>query len=154
MNFYVTTPLYYPSAKLHIGHAYCTTMADTLARYHRLIGDETYFLTGTDEHGEKIQKNAEAAGKTPIEFVDNIVDGIKKLWTTLKISNDDYIRTTELRHEKLVKKVFTKMLENGDIYLGFAQYGVLGTMRVYTNDGLQKGVFTVGYYTIGAYFEN
>ena len=94
MKFYVTTPIYYPSAKLHIGHAYCTTMADTLARYHRLIGDETYFLTGTDEHGEKIQKNAEAAGKTPIEFVDNIVDGIKKLWTTLKISNDDYIRTT------------------------------------------------------------
>ena len=118
MKFYVTTPIYYPSAKLHIGHAYCTTMADTLARYHRLIGDETYFLTGTDEHGEKIQKNAEAAGKTPIEFVDNIVEGIKKLWTTLKISNDDYIRTTELRHEKLVKKVFTRMLENGDIYLG------------------------------------
>ena len=118
MKFYVTTPIYYPSAKLHIGHAYCTTMADTLARYHRLVGDETYFLTGTDEHGEKIQKNAEAAGKTPIEFVDNIVDGIKKLWTTLKISNDDYIRTTELRHEKLVKKVFTRMLENGDIYLG------------------------------------
>ena len=100
MKFYVTTPIYYPSAKLHIGHAYCTTMADTLARYHRLIVDETYFLTGSDEHGEKIQKNAEAAGKTPIEFVDNIVDGIKKLWTTLKISNDDYIRTTELRQEK------------------------------------------------------
>lgn len=117
-KFYVTTPIYYPSAKLHIGHAYCTTLADTLARYHRMAGDETYFLTGTDEHGEKIQKNAEAKGLKPIQFVDGIVEGIKKLWTTLKISNDDYIRTTELRHEELVKKVFSKMLANGDIYLG------------------------------------
>ena len=117
-KFYVTTPIYYPSAKLHIGHAYCTTLADALARYHRMVGDETYFLTGTDEHGEKIQKNAEAAGKTPIAFVDEIVLGIKKLWETLKISNDDYIRTTELRHEKVVKEVFTKMVNNGDIYLG------------------------------------
>lgn len=117
-KFYITTPIYYPSAKLHIGHAYCTTLADTLARYHRIIGDETYFLTGTDEHGEKIQKNAEKAGKTPIAFVDEIVEGIKKLWTTLKISNDDYIRTTELRHEKKVQEVFSKMLANGDIYLG------------------------------------
>lgn len=117
-KFYITTPIYYPSAKLHIGHAYCTTLADTLARYHRMIGDETYFLTGTDEHGEKIQKNAEANNKTPIEFVDEIVLGIKKLWSTLQISNDDYIRTTELRHEKVVKQVFSRMLEKGDIYLG------------------------------------
>ena len=117
-KFYITTPIYYPSAKLHIGHAYCTTIADTLARYHRMIGDETYFLTGTDEHGEKIQKNAEMNNKTPLEFVDEIVLGIKKLWTTLHISNDDYIRTTELRHEKLIKKVFSQMLKNGDIYLG------------------------------------
>ena len=117
-KFYITTPIYYPSAKLHIGHAYCTTMADTIARYHRMKGDDTYFLTGTDEHGEKIQKNAELANKTPQEFVDNIVKDIKKLWATLQISNDDYIRTTELRHEKVVKKVFSKMLANGDIYLG------------------------------------
>ena len=117
-KFYITTPIYYPSAKLHIGHAYCTTMADTIARYHRMKGDDTYFLTGTDEHGEKIQKNAELANKTPQEFVDNIVKDIKKLWTTLQISNDDYIRTTELRHEKVVKEVFSKMLANGDIYLG------------------------------------
>lgn len=117
-KFYITTPIYYPSAKLHIGHAYCTTLADVIARYHRMIGDETYFLTGTDEHGEKIQKNAEANNKTPIEFVDEIVLGIKKLWSTLQISNDDYIRTTELRHENVVKKVFSKMLANGDIYLG------------------------------------
>ena len=114
-KFYITTPIYYPSAKLHIGHAYCTTIADTIARYHRAIGDETYFLTGTDEHGEKIQKNAELAGKTPIEFVDIIVDGIQKLWKTLKISNDDYIRTTQLRHEKVVKQVFSRMLKNDDI---------------------------------------
>lgn len=117
-KFYITTPIYYPSAKLHIGHAYCTTLADTLARYHRMIGDETYFLTGTDEHGEKIQKNAEAKGKTPQKFVDEIVEGIQKLWKTLRISNDDYIRTTELRHEKVVQKVFSEMLEKGDIYLG------------------------------------
>lgn len=117
-KFYITTPIYYPSAKLHIGHAYCTTVADTLARYHRMKGDETFFLTGTDEHGEKIQKNAELNNKTPIEFVNEIVEGIKKLWSTLQISNDDYIRTTELRHEKVVKKVFSQMLANGDIYLG------------------------------------
>lgn len=117
-KFYITTPIYYPSAKLHIGHAYCTTLADSIARYHRIIGDETYFLTGTDEHGEKIQKNAEAKNMAPQEFVDEIVEGIQKLWKTLRISNDDYIRTTQLRHEEVVQKVFSKMLENGDIYLG------------------------------------
>lgn len=117
-KFYITTPIYYPSAKLHIGHAYCTTLADVIARYHREKGDETYFLTGTDEHGEKIQKNAEAAGKTPQEFVDEIVTGIQKLWKTLRISNDDYIRTTEQRHMDVVQKVFTRMLNQGDIYLG------------------------------------
>ena len=117
-KFYITTPIYYPSAKLHIGHAYCTTLADVIARYHREKGDETYFLTGTDEHGEKIQKNAEAAGKTPQEFVDEIVTGIQKLWKTLRISNNDYIRTTEKRHMDVVQKVFTRMLNQGDIYLG------------------------------------
>ena len=117
-KFYITTPIYYPSAKLHIGHAYCTTLADSIARYHRIIGDETYFLTGTDEHGEKIQKNAEAKNMAPQEFVDEIVEGIQKLWKTLRISNDDYIRTTQLRHEEVVQKVFSKMLENGEIYLG------------------------------------
>lgn len=117
-KFYITTPIYYPSAKLHIGHAYCTTLADSIARYHRIIGDETYFLTGTDEHGEKIQKNAEAKNMAPQKFVDEIVEGIQKLWKTLRISNDDYIRTTQLRHEEVVQKVFSKMLENGDIYLG------------------------------------
>lgn len=116
--FYVTTPIYYPSAKLHIGHAYCTTIADVIARYKRLQGIETYFLTGTDEHGEKIQKNAELAGVDPQKFVDDIVADIKKLWSTMKISNDDYIRTTDERHVKVIQKIFSKMLENGDIYLG------------------------------------
>ncbi len=117
-SFYITTPIYYPSAKLHIGHAYCTTIADTIARFHRMIGEKTFFLTGTDEHGEKIQKNAEAKGVTPKEFVDEIVAGIKDLWSSLKISNDDYIRTTDARHEKVVQEVFTRFLNQGDIYLG------------------------------------
>ena len=117
-KFYITTPIYYPSAKLHIGHAYCTTIADTIARYKRLQGIETFFLTGTDEHGEKIQKNAEAAGKTPQLFVDEIVAGIKDLWKVMKISNDKYIRTTDDYHVEVVQKVFTKMLEQDDIYLG------------------------------------
>ena len=94
-TFYITTPIYYPSARLHIGHAYCSTMADTIARYHRAKGDDTYFLTGSDEHGEKIQKNAEAKGVTPKEFVDEIVLGIKKLWKDMDVRYDDYIRTTD-----------------------------------------------------------
>ena len=88
-TFYITTPIYYPSAKLHIGHAYCSTMADTIARYHRAKGDDTYFLTGSDEHGEKIQKNAEAKGVTPKEFVDEIVLGIKQLWKDMDVKYDD-----------------------------------------------------------------
>ncbi|MEA5060803.1 MAG: methionine--tRNA ligase [Erysipelotrichaceae bacterium] len=117
-KFYITTPIYYPSAKLHIGHAYCTTLSDTLARYKRMRGFETYFLTGSDEHGMKIEKNAIAAGLSPQEFVDNIVVSFKKLWSALDITNDDFIRTTDERHWKTVQKVFTKLLENGDIYLG------------------------------------
>lgn len=116
--FYITTPIYYPSANLHIGHAYCTTIADVLARYHRLIGDKTFFLTGSDEHGEKIQKNATAQGVSEQEFVDGIVNNIKALWKSLKISNDDYIRTTDLRHEKVVSEVFSRLLKQDDIYLG------------------------------------
>jgi methionyl-tRNA synthetase len=117
-KFYITTPIYYPSARLHIGHAYCTTLCDVWARYKRMRGFDTFFLTGTDEHGEKIQKNAEAAGKDPQTFVDEIVIGIKRLWDELHISNDDFIRTTELRHEKVVQAIFTHMIDNGDIYLG------------------------------------
>lgn len=117
-RFYITTPIYYPSNKLHIGHAYCTTLTDVFARYKRLRGFECYFLTGADEHGQKIEKNAAAAGKTPQEFVDGIVEGFYKLWDLLHISNDDFIRTTQERHTKVVQDIFSKMLKNDDIYLG------------------------------------
>lgn len=117
-RFYITTPIYYPSAKLHIGHAYCTVLTDIFARCKRLRGYECYFLTGADEHGQKIEKNAAAAGKTPQEFVDNIVEGFHKLWDLLEISNDDFIRTTQDRHTKVVQDIFSKMLANDDIYLG------------------------------------
>ena len=117
-RFYITTPIYYPSAKLHIGHAYCTTLCDVLARSKRERGYETYFLTGADEHGLKIEKNAEAKGVTPQAFVDEIVEGFYKLWDLLKITNDDFIRTTQARHEHVVQTAFTRMLNKGDIYLG------------------------------------
>ena len=117
-RFYITTPIYYPSAKLHIGHAYCTTLTDIFARSKRERGYECYFLTGADEHGLKIEKNAEAAGVTPQAFVDSIVEGFYKLWDLLKISNDDFIRTTQTRHTETVQKIFTRMLNKGDIYLG------------------------------------
>ena len=117
-RFYITTPIYYPSAKLHIGHAYCTTLTDIFARYKRLRGFECFFLTGADEHGMKIEKNAAAAGKTPQQFVDDIVEGFYKLWDLLHISNDDFIRTTQERHVKVVQDIFSHMLKNDDIYLG------------------------------------
>lgn len=117
-TFYVTTPIYYPSAKLHIGHTYCTTIADSLARFHRLRGDDVFFLTGSDEHGQKIQRAAEAKGVKPIEYVDEIVALFQQLWKKLHISNDDFIRTTEERHEKVVQKLMQISYENGDIYKG------------------------------------
>lgn len=117
-RFYITTPIYYPSAKLHIGHAYCTTLTDCFARYKRLRGFECYFLTGADEHGQKIENKAKEAGVTPQAYVDNIVEGFHKLWDLLYISNDDFIRTTEERHTKVVQDIFSKMLKNDDIYLG------------------------------------
>ena len=115
-KFYITTPIYYPSSKLHIGHSYTTVAADALARYHRRLGHETYFLTGTDEHGQKIERAAIAEGKTPIQFVDEIVAGIKQLWAALHISYDDFIRTTEPRHTKVVQKIFKQLYDQGDIY--------------------------------------
>ena len=117
-KFYITTPIYYPSAEAHIGHAYCTVMCDILARYKRMRGVETYFLTGTDEHGEKIQKKALEKGVTPQQYVDEIATKFKELWKAMRISNDDFIRTTEERHVKVVQDVFTKLYNNGDIYLG------------------------------------
>ena len=116
--FYITTPIYYPSAKLHIGHAYCTTIADAVARFKRLAGYDVFFLTGSDEHGQKIQRTAEEQGVTPIEYVDKIVESFKELWQRLEISNDDFIRTSEPRHHKVVQEVFRRIYEKGDIYKG------------------------------------
>lgn len=117
-KYYITTPIYYPSAKLHIGHTYCTTIADSLARFHRLRGDDVFFLTGSDEHGQKIQRAAEEKGVKPIEYVDEIVSLFQELWKKLNISNDDFIRTTETRHEKVVQALMQKSYDNGDIYKG------------------------------------
>ena len=120
-TFYITTPIYYPSDKLHIGHAYCTVATDVIARYKRMQGYDVMFLTGTDEHGQKIEEKAKAAGVTPKEFVDNIVEGpsgIKALWKLMNISNDRFIRTTDEYHVKSVQRIFKKMYDNGDIYKG------------------------------------
>ena len=115
-KFYITTPIYYPSDKLHIGHSYCTVAADTIARYKRAQGYDVMFLTGTDEHGQKIQRIAEERGVSPQEYVDNIVAGIKELWKTLDITNDKFIRTTDEMHVKAVQKIFNILYEKGDIY--------------------------------------
>ncbi len=115
-SFYITTPIYYPSDNLHIGHAYCTTIADTIARYRRAAGYDVLFLTGSDEHGQKIQRKAEEKGVTPIQYVDAIVANFKLLWEKLGISNDDFIRTSEKRHEKVVQEIMQKIYDQGDIY--------------------------------------
>ncbi len=116
-TFYITTPIYYPSDNLHIGHAYSTVASDAMARYKRLRGYDVMYLTGTDEHGQKIQQAAEKAGKSPKEYVDEIVSNIQALWKKLDISNDDFIRTTEERHKTVVQQIFSQLLEQGDIYL-------------------------------------
>lgn len=115
-KFYITTPIYYPSGKPHIGHSYTTVAADAVARYKRMRGYDVYFLTGSDEHGQKIERKAAEAGVTPQAYVDDIVAGFQKVWKALNISNDDFIRTTEERHEKIVQKIFDKLYEKGDIY--------------------------------------
>ena len=120
-RFYITTPIYYPSDKLHIGHTYCTVATDALARYKRLAGYDVMFLTGTDEHGQKIEDKAKAAGKTPKEFLDEIVEGprgILDLWKLMNISNDRFIRTTDDYHVASIQKIFRKMYDKGDIYKG------------------------------------
>jgi methionyl-tRNA synthetase len=117
-TFYLTTPIYYPSGKLHIGHAYTTVAGDAMARYKRLRGYDVMYLTGTDEHGQKIQRKAEEKGVTPQQYVDEIVEGIQELWKKLDISYDDFIRTTQERHKKVVEKIFARLVEQGDIYLG------------------------------------
>ncbi|MBE5108981.1 methionine--tRNA ligase [Bacillus thuringiensis] len=116
-SFYITTPIYYPSGKLHIGHAYTTVAGDAMARYKRMQGYNVHYLTGTDEHGQKIQKKAEELNVTPQAYVDNIVAGIKELWEKMDISYDDFIRTTEDRHKNVVEKIFKQLVDQGDIYL-------------------------------------
>ncbi|WP_421728510.1 methionine--tRNA ligase [Bacillus thuringiensis] len=116
-SFYITTPIYYPSGKLHIGHAYTTVAGDAMARYKRMQGYNVHYLTGTDEHGQKIQKKAEELNITPQAYVDNIVAGIKELWEKMDISYDDFIRTTEDRHKDVVEKIFKQLVDQGDIYL-------------------------------------
>ncbi|MBQ9942090.1 MAG: methionine--tRNA ligase [Christensenellaceae bacterium] len=115
-TFYITTPIYYPSDKLHIGHTYCTVAADAMARFKRMTGYDVMFLTGSDEHGQKIEKIATEKGVTPKAYVDGIVEGIKELWKLMNISHDDFIRTTDERHEKVVQKIFKKLYDQGDIY--------------------------------------
>ncbi len=115
-KFYITTPIYYPSANLHIGHTYTTVAADAVARYKRLRGYDVMFLTGTDEHGQKIQRAAEAKGKTPKEYVDEIVAGVRDLWKLMNISNDRFIRTTDEQHVQAVQKIFKTLYDKGDIY--------------------------------------
>ncbi|CAK8054407.1 methionine--tRNA ligase [Eupransor demetentiae] len=117
-TFYVTTPIYYPSGKLQLGNTYTTVLADAAARYHRLLGDDVYFLTGTDEHGLKIQQKAEAAGTSEMEYLNGMAKQIKDLWKLMDISYDHFIRTTDSQHEKIVQKIFETLLEQGDIYKG------------------------------------
>lgn len=117
-TFYITTPIYYVNDVPHIGHAYTTIAADTLARWHRSAGENTRFLTGTDEHGQKIQNVAEKRGITPKQLCDEVVQNFQRLWDVLNISNDDFIRTTDPRHEKVVQEIFRRLMSNGDIYKG------------------------------------
>lgn len=116
-KYYITTPIYYPSSKFHVGHCYCTIIADAIARYKRLQGYDVFFMTGTDEHGQKIERKAKEAVKTPKEYVDEIVSDTKELWKSLGITYDKYIRTTDKEHVECVKKIFQKLYEKGDIYL-------------------------------------
>ena len=110
-KFYVTTPIYYPSGRFHIGTAYTTILADSMKRYHELKGEQTYMLTGTDEHGQKIEEKAKELGETPKEYVDKMAKMAKDLWKKLDIKYDDFIQTTEERHEKIVQKIFEKFLD-------------------------------------------
>ena len=116
-NYYITTPIYYPSAKPHMGHAYSSIIADFFARFKKIDGFNVYFLTGTDEHGLKIQRSAEKAGKEPLVFCDKISQTFRELSDTLNLSNTDFIRTTEARHKKTVQHLWNELEKNDDIYL-------------------------------------
>src|SRR4030081_2491753 len=137
-KFYITTPIYYVNARPHIGHAYTTIACDTIARRQRMLGADTFFLTGTDEHGQKIERAAQAAGKTPQQYADEISAEFRKLWQRMGISNDDFIRTTEKRHKKRVQELFRRIRDNGYIYKGTytGQYCVSDELYV---DGAQPG---------------
>jgi len=139
-TFYLTTPIYYVNARPHLGHAYTTVLADTMARWHRLIGDDTRFLTGTDEHGDKIAQAAAAANVTPKAYADGIANAYREAWARLGISNDDFIRTTEPRHAKVVQTILQKLFDAGEIYLG--RYGgnyCVGCERFYTEKEIVDG---------------
>ncbi len=139
-SFFITTPIYYVNAKPHLGHAYTTILADSMNRFHKLMGDDTFFLTGTDEHGDKIVQAAEKGGQTPREYVDDISSLFSDLWPNLQIENDDFIRTTEDRHIKCVQGVLQKVYDKGDIYFG--EYGghyCFGCERFYTEKELEDG---------------
>ena len=137
-KFYITTPIYYVNARPHIGHAYTTIACDTIARRQRMLGADTFFLTGTDEHGQKIERAAQAAGKTPQQYADEISAEFRRLWKRMGISNDDFIRTTEERHKKRVQELFRRIRDNGYIYKGTytGQYCVSDELYV---DGAQPG---------------
>ena len=137
-KFYITTPIYYVNARPHIGHAYTTIACDTVARRHRMLGDDTFFLTGTDEHGQKIERAAEAAGTSPQQYADQISGEFRALWKRMGISNDDFIRTTEERHKKRLQELFKQIRDNGYIYKGTytGQYCVSDELYV---DGAQPG---------------
>lgn len=140
-TFYITTPIYYPSGKLHIGNSYTTIACDVMARYKRLQGYDVFFLTGTDEHGLKIEKKAEELGMSPQAYVDQMADGIKQLWKLLEISNDKFIRTTDDYHEKAIQKIFEHLLKKGDIYLGEYQAGTQFLMKnILLNHNWQKSI--------------
>ena len=115
-KFYITTPIYYPSGKWHIGHCYTTVICDALARFHRMKGEDVFFSTGTDEHGQKVEKEAAKRGVTPLEFITPLVNEIKDMWKLLDVSYDRFIRTTDPEHESCVKKIYEKLLKSGDIY--------------------------------------
>ena len=116
--YYITTPIYYPSDKLHIGHTYCTVASDAMARYKRMQGFDVLFLTGVDEHGQKIEECAAQAGVSPQEYVDGVASQIRSIWDSFNISYDGFIRTTDKIHERTVQKIFKKLYEQGDIYKG------------------------------------
>ncbi len=140
-RFYITTPIYYVNAKPHLGHAYTTIFADSVCRFHKLMGEETFFLTGTDEHGDKIVQAAEKAGKTPKEYVDEISFLFKSLWPELDVENDRFIRTTDEHHKKCVQKFLQLVYDKGDIYFGeYGGYYCFGCERFYTEKELVDGM--------------